>query len=344
MEIGAATRRIASDPFDNTGFRTGEFEPGGGPDAAPPVASFGRAVAQSPAMVRVLADLQRLAPSDVTLTLIGETGTGKDVLARAIHDASPRARAPFVVFDCGAVAPNLMESELFGHEKGSFTGAHAEHTGAFERAAAGTLFLDEIGELPLELQPRLLRAIDNRTVRRVGGTRDRRVDARIVAATNRDLAAFVGLKQFRQDLYFRLAAAVIRVPPLRERRDDMPLLVASLLADLGRTSAHLDAEAFEVLCGHGWPGNVRELKNTLSCALAFVDADEPLQARHLRFPDAAPDHSVLDHLPLGGHDLDSVEQATITQTLALTRGNKIRAARMLGISHSTLYEKLKRYR
>ncbi|HEY7376771.1 MAG TPA: sigma-54 dependent transcriptional regulator [Polyangia bacterium] len=344
MEFGPATPRIASDPFnDNTGFESGEFAavaPGDPPQAT---AAFGRVVARSTAMVGVLTDVARLAPSDVTLTLIGETGTGKDVLAHAIHDASPRARGPFIVFDCGAVAPNLMESELFGHEKGSFTGAHAEHTGAFERAAGGTLFLDEIGELPLDLQPRLLRALDSRSVRRVGGTRDRRVDVRIVAATNRDLAAFVALKQFRQDLYFRLAAAVLHLPPLRERRDDIPLLVGRLLADLGRESLPVAAEALEQLCAHGWPGNVRELKNTLSCGLAFVEEGEPLQPRHLRFPAAAPDRPMLDQLPLGGHDLDSVERATIKQTLAMTRGNKVRAARLLGISHSTLYEKLKRY-
>jgi transcriptional regulator with PAS, ATPase and Fis domain len=344
MELGPAPRRFASDPFDDgTAFESGEFTavaPGDGPAAT---ASFGRVVARSTAMAGVLTDVARLAPSDVTLTLIGETGTGKDVLAHAIHDASPRARGPFIVFDCGAVAPSLMESELFGHEKGSFTGAHAEHTGAFERAAGGTLFLDEIGELPLDLQPRLLRALDGRSVRRVGGTRDRRVDVRIVAATNRDLAAFVALKQFRQDLYFRLAAAVLHLPPLRERRDDIPLLVTRLLADLGRESLPVAPDALEQLCAHAWPGNVRELKNTLSCGLAFVEEGEPLRPRHLRFPAAAPDHPMLDQLPLGGHDLDSVERATIKQTLTMTRGNKVRAARLLGISHSTLYEKLKRY-
>jgi transcriptional regulator with PAS, ATPase and Fis domain len=342
MEFGPTRERVLSDPFGETEFGTDAIT--GSVDN--PVArfhSFGPVVAQSPAMVDVLADLRRLAPSDVTLTLIGDTGTGKDVLAHAIHGASERARGPFVVFDCGAVPPNLMESELFGHEKGAFTGAHAEHTGAFERAAGGTLFLDEIGELALDLQPRLLRALDSRSVRRVGGTRDRRVDVRIVAATNRNLAAFVAAKQFRQDLYFRLAAAVVHLPPLRDRVDDIPLLVARLLADLGRESMRIAPDALEQLRQHRWPGNVRELKNALSCALAFVEDGEALQTRHLRFPGAVPDHSVLDALPLGGHDLDSVEQATIKQTLVMTRGNKIRAARMLGISHSTLYEKLKRY-
>src|SRR5215831_3073358 len=269
MEFGPVTRRIASDPFDDTAFETGEFGPVGERDTPPPVASFGRVVAQSPAMVAVLTDLARLAPSDVTLTLIGETGTGKDVLARAVHDASRRARGPFVVFDCGAVAPTLMESELFGHEKGSFTGAHAEHEGAFERAAGGTLFLDEIGELPLDLQPRLLRALDNRSVRRVGGTRDRQLDVRIISATNRDLSALVAAKQFRSDLYFRLGAAVLHLPPLRDRMDDLSLLVDRVLRDLGAGGVAVSPEALDKLRAHGWPGNVRELKNVLECALAF---------------------------------------------------------------------------
>ena len=344
MEFGSTPERILPDPFGDADFETDTGMAACGESAtAPRSHAFGPVVAQSQAMTDVLVDLKRLAAIDVTLTLIGDTGTGKDVLAHAIHGASPRARGPFVVFDCGAVPPNLMESELFGHDKGAFTGAHAEHTGAFERAAGGTLFLDEIGELPLDLQPRLLRALDSRSVRRVGGTRDRRVDVRIVAATNRNLAAFVAAKQFRQDLYFRLAAAVIHLPPLRDRVGDIPLLVVRLLADLGRGAVRVAPEALAQLCQHPWPGNVRELKNTLSCALAFVEDGEALQPRHLRFPSAVPDHSVLDALPLGGHDLDSVEQATIKQTLVMTRGNKIRAARMLGISHSTLYEKLKRY-
>src|SRR5260221_235394 len=191
---------------------------------------FGRVAATSPLMTEVFLVLRRLARTDVTLTLIGETGTGKDVAAHAVHEASARAGAPFVVFDCGAVAPNLVESELFGHERGAFTGAHVEREGAFERARGGTLFLDEIGELPLDLQPRLLRALDCGSIRRVGGGRDRTTDVRVVAATNRDLAALVEAKQFRQDLYFRLAAAVVQLPPLRERLQDPPPLLPPLPA------------------------------------------------------------------------------------------------------------------
>jgi DNA-binding NtrC family response regulator len=308
---------------------------------APVVHTFGRVAAASAGMNDVFTVLRRLARADVTLTLTGETGTGKDVMAHAVHEASARAAAPFVVFDCGAVPANLVESELFGHERGAFTGAHAEHEGAFERARGGTLFLDEIGELPLDLQPRLLRALDSHAVRRVGGTRDRQVDVRIVAATNRDLASLVEAKQFRQDLYFRLAAAVVSLPPLRERLEDLPVLVPPLLADLGRGPVHVPAATYEALRAHRWPGNVRELKNVLAYALAFVDAGT-LEPDLLRFAPAAAQGSPLERLPLGGQTLATLEQVAIRQTLALTRGNKVQAARLLGIASSTLYEKLKR--
>jgi DNA-binding NtrC family response regulator len=307
----------------------------------PPRMGSGAMVTASRAMNEVFALVGRLAPTDVTVTLTGETGTGKDVFAHLVHDASLRARQPFVVFDCGAVPAALVESELFGHERGAFTGAHAEHPGAFERAAGGTLFLDEIGELPLDLQPRLLRALDNHTVRRVGGTKDRKADVRIVAATNRDLGALVTAKHFRQDLYFRLAAAVIKLPPLRERLDDLPLLAARLLRDLGHENVRLGEATVEGLRAHPWPGNVRELKNVLSCGLAFVEG-AVLEPRHLRFVPLPAEEAALDRLPLGGHSLDSIERAAIHQTLLATRGNKVQAAKILGIAPSTLYEKLKR--
>ena len=292
-------------------------------------------------MQDVFAVVGRLAPTDVTVTLTGETGTGKDVFAHLIHDNSPRAGEPFVVFDCGAVPPNLVESELFGHERGAFTGAHAEHAGAFERAEGGTLFLDEIGELPLELQPRLLRVLDNRSFRRVGGARDRRIDVRIVAATNRDLSSLVAAKQFRQDLYFRLAAAIVNLPPLRERLDDLATLVSRLLKDLGREDVAVGEAAVAALRAHSWPGNVRELKNVLACALAFAE-EGILEPAHLRFIAPAED-AALDRLPLGGHPLAILERAAIRQTLAQARGNKVHAAKTLGIAPSTLYEKLRRY-
>src|SRR5262245_40410096 len=262
-----------------------------------PQKGTGSVIAVSRAMTEVLSVVGRLAPTDVTVTLTGETGTGKDVFAHMVHDMSPRASRPFVVFDCGAVPANLVESELFGHERGAFTGAHAEHPGAFERAQGGTLFLDEIGELPLDLQPRLLRALDNHAVRRVGGTADRRVDVRIVAATNRDLGALVSAKQFRQDLYFRLAAAIVHLPPLRERLDDLPLLVRRLLRDLGREETLIPEATIAVLRTHTWPGNVRELKNVLATALALVGPGSPPEPRHLRFVASPSEETALDRLP-----------------------------------------------
>jgi len=226
--------------------------------------------------------LERFAKTEVSVTLVGETGAGKDILAHALHSESSRASGPFVVFDCGAVAANLAESELLGHERGAFTGAVSSHVGAFERAHGGTLFLDEIGEMPVELQPRLLRALESRHVRRVGGKQERKIDVRIVAATNRDLRNDVANGKFREDLFFRLAVAVVPVPSLRRRLDDLPYLVPSLLSSLGRPDLVVAESAYAVLQSHSWPGNVRELKNALACALAFVDPGAlALEASHL---------------------------------------------------------------
>jgi DNA-binding NtrC family response regulator len=287
--------------------------------------------------------LARLARTEVTITLMGETGSGKDVLAHAIHSQSVRSGEPFVVFDCGAVAPTLAESELLGHERGSFTGAVATHAGAFERANGGTLFLDEVGELPLDLQPRLLRVLESRMVRRVGGAQDRQIDVRVIAATNRDLSAEVSTGRFRQDLYFRLAAAVVSIPPLRDRIDDLPLLIPRLLGDLGHADVRVAEDTLATLSPHPWTGNVRELKNALAYALAFVD-EGVLLPRHFQLQtSAAESESILERLPLGGKTLQRIEEAAIRQTLTQTGGNKALAARKLDIAVSTLYEKLKKY-
>jgi two-component system response regulator HydG len=304
--------------------------------------------ARSAPMRDVFTTLRRLAPTDVTVTLVGETGAGKDVLARAVHAASARADSPLVIFDCGSVAPNLVESELLGHERGAFTGAVTAHAGAFQRAHGGTLLLDEIGELPLALQPRLLRALESRCVRRVGGKVDHRVDVRVIAATNRDLRAEVSAGRFREDLFFRLAVAVVEVPPLRQRLDDLPDLVESLLSDLGRPEVAASHDALVALRSHTWPGNVRELKNALACALTFIDRGATsLERQHLRLlspvAETKPEVVGADSLPLAGHALERLERAAIHQTLAQTHGNKAHAARSLGIAVSTLYEKLKRY-
>jgi transcriptional regulator with PAS, ATPase and Fis domain len=301
-----------------------------------------RPTAVSPRSREVLELVSRLAQTNVTVALVGETGTGKDVTARLLHAQSPRSKRPFVVFDCGAVPPNLMESELFGHERGAFTGAYGTHVGALERASGGTLFLDELGELPLELQSRLLRVLDERVVRRVGGRQPIPLDVRVIAATNRDLPAMVAEKRFRQDLYFRIAAAIIKIPPLRERKEDLPQLVAQLLQDLDRPDVAVSEGALEALRAHDWPGNIRELKNALAYAISFLD--EPLLERHhLRLLEPSAGESELDQLPLGGLLLDTVEKAAIKQTLARAQGNKLRAARMLGIASSTLYKKMKKY-
>jgi transcriptional regulator with PAS, ATPase and Fis domain len=286
--------------------------------------------------------IARLAPTNVTVVLMGETGVGKDVTAHLIHGNSPRATKPFVVFDCGSVPPNLMESELFGHERGAFTGAYGAHVGVFERARGGTVFLDELGELPLELQSRLLRVLDERMVRRVGGAQPIPVDVRVIAATNRDLAAMVAEKRFRRDLYFRIAAAVINLPPLRDRKEDIAELARQLLVDLGRPDVVMTDAANEVLRTHDWPGNVRELKNAIAYALSFTD-DNKLDRGHFRLLAASSDDPELDHLPLGGRLLESVERVAIKQTLIQAQGNKLRAARMLGIASSTLYKKMKKY-
>ncbi|HEX2673800.1 MAG TPA: sigma-54 dependent transcriptional regulator [Polyangiaceae bacterium] len=293
-------------------------------------------------MQQVLAALSRLAQTELTITIVGETGTGKDVIAQAIHEHSPRRGGPFVVFDCGAVAANLAESELFGHERGAFTGASVTYSGAFERANGGTLFLDEIGELPMDLQPRLLRALENRGVRRVGGNEYRPVDVRVLAATNRDLPAFVKARAFREDLFFRLAAAVVPIPALRNRLEDLPLLIPVLLADLGMGNVRIADETLAMLSSHSWPGNVRELKNTLASALAFAEGGT-LEPEHLRFMPNVSEPQPLEELMLGGKSLESLERVAIEQTLTQCGGNKSQAAQSLGISTSTLYEKLKKF-
>ncbi len=310
-----------------------------------PIRQFGRLAARSVPMLEVFDVLRRFAQTDVTVAFFGETGVGKDVIAHVLHEQSARAGGPFVVFDCGAVAANLAESELLGHERGAFTGAVSAHPGAFERAHGGTLFLDEVGELPVDLQPRLLRALESRKVRRVGGKIERRIDVRVIAASNRDIRADVSTGKFREDLFFRLAVAVITVPPLRERLDDLPELVHGLLNDLGRGDLRVADASLAALRAHPWPGNVRELKNVLACAAAFADPGAGfLEAHHLKLQQPADnEESWLDGLPLGGQALERIERVAIRQTMEQADGNKMHAAKSLGIAVSTLYEKLKKY-
>jgi DNA-binding NtrC family response regulator len=233
---------------------------------------FGELVGSDPAMREIFGLLERVSASDATLLIGGETGTGKDVLARAVHAHSRRKQAPFIAVDCGALVASLIESELFGHEKGAFTGAVERRQGAFELAQRGTLFLDEIGELPLPLQAKLLRALETRRIRRVGGSSELAVDLRVIAASNRNLQAEVERDKFRQDLYFRLAVVPIQLPPLRKRRADVPLIARHLLARIwqelgeGTPVPELDEAAEQALAAHDWPGNVRELRNVLERA------------------------------------------------------------------------------
>jgi len=231
---------------------------------------FGRAFGRAIAMRRVFALLPRISASEATVLIEGETGTGKTLVAEAIHHASPRASGPFVVVDCGAIPPSLIESELFGHEKGAFTGATGARVGAIEAASGGTVFFDEIGELPQDLQPRLLRAIEDRTIKRVGGQDRIRVDVRVVAATNQDLRSAVNRGSFRSDLYYRLHVVSLRMPPLRERREDIPLLVEKFYEQFaGRPGA--PKTLVDELAGHDWPGNVRELRAAVERAVLLGD-------------------------------------------------------------------------
>lgn len=231
--------------------------------------ALGEMVGKSPSMREIFGLIERIAATDATVLIEGETGTGKDMIARTLHQLSPRTDKPFIVVDCGAVAGTLIESELFGHEKGAFTGAVSARQGAFELASGGTVFLDELGELSLDLQPKLLRVLEQRELRRVGGTKTLKVDLRVIAATRKDLRSEVEKGKFREDLYFRLNVVPITAPPLRERREDIPLLIEHLLRKLAPDGAQISDGTRAALMAHDWPGNVRELRNVIERALAL---------------------------------------------------------------------------
>jgi DNA-binding NtrC family response regulator len=249
----------------------------------PKLESFGAMVADSWAMRAVFEQLARVAPTELAVLVLGETGTGKERAARALHDHSARARGPFLVVDCGAIVPTLAESTLFGHERGAFTGATASRASPFEVARGGTLFLDELGELPLEVQTRLLRVLAEKKVQRVGSHVTTAVDVRVVAATRRDLTRAVNDGTFRSDLYFRLAQVRVELPPLRDRREDIPALITRVLEDLGAPDAfdRVSTETLERLLHHDWPGNVRELRNATEVALALSGGAALEIERHL---------------------------------------------------------------
>jgi DNA-binding NtrC family response regulator len=294
---------------------------------------FAGLVAHSVKMRALVAQLGLLAPAETTVLIEGETGTGKELAAHALHAWSPRAGEPLVIFDCGAVAPTLAAAELFGHERGAFSGADADRAGVFEAAHGGTLFLDEIGELPLDLQPLLLRAIEQRVVRRIGGRHDRPCDARVVAATHRNLGEEVLKGRFRKDLYYRLAVARLRIPPLRERPEDLPLLARTFAAELG---VALEPELVAVLASYEWPGNVRELRNLIA-----RQAAQPSSAAQLLREQAAsgaaadPVFAGVALRPLHEARMqagDAFERRYLVEALARAEDNVSRAADLAGVS------------
>ncbi len=304
---------------------------------------FGRVVAESAAMRSVVADARRVAVTDETVLLLGESGTGKNLLARAIHNASARSAAPFIEVHAAALPETLVEGELFGRDKGAYTGATDAKPGHAEAAHGGTLFLDEIGELPAAIQVKLLRFLQDRSFTRLGSTQARRSDARIIAATNRDLAAAVKDGAFREDLYYRLAVFPITVPPLRDRPDDVRATALSLLAGRGLGSDRITPAALDQLAAHRWPGNVRELENALGRALILAGTD-PIAPAHLPSGVARTGEvtttSILDDLLVPEFSLDALERDLIHHALVKAGGNKAAAARLLGITRRRLYSRL----
>ncbi len=322
---------------------------------------FGALLGQSPAMREVYAVLERIAPTEMSVLIGGETGSGKELVARALHDESPRQRGPFVVLDCGALPRELAEAAILGHKKGTFTGAITDRPGCFEDASGGTLFLDEIGELPLELQPKLLRVLDRREVQRIGESTVRKVDVRVVAATHRDLKAMVSAGSFREDLYFRLSVMTVELPPLRDRGEDIGLLADKFIGDTARripaitTPPTLSPAARQALLRHNWPGNVRELKNTIERATYLARGLIEPQDLHLgrnaapppppETPRDGPEFAPLYALPFKEAKqelLDEFETQYFTRLLTAHDGNLSRAAASSGITRYYLRELLKR--
>jgi DNA-binding NtrC family response regulator len=309
---------------------------------------FGRLWGRSTAMRRLFALAGRVAASDVTVLIEGETGTGKDALCEAIHQASTRAGGPLIVVDCGAVPPNLFESELFGHERGSFTGADRARAGVFEEAEGGTLFLDEIGELPLPLQPKLLRVLEARTVTRIGSAQARKVNVRVIAATNRDLREEVNRATFRQDLYFRLEVVRLRVPPLRERPEDIPVLVEHFrsLAKPGDAAPPFSEETMRNFVAHPWPGNVRELRNAVERLAVLSDVPFTTPSAPGSAGGAGDGPAVDIRVPFKDAKnalTDTFERGYLTAMLEATGGNISEAARRAGIDRVYLLRLMGRY-
>jgi DNA-binding NtrC family response regulator len=310
---------------------------------------FGKLVGASPAIRRVHDLVTRVADSDASVLITGESGTGKELVARAIHERSPRKEGAFVALNCAAMPPALLESELFGHTRGAFTDAKSSRVGLFVQASAGTIFLDEIGELPLDVQPKLLRALQERKVRPVGGNIEMPFDARIVAATNRDLETEVDEKRFREDLFYRINVVKIEVPPLRERGNDILVLAQHFVERFTQRRARgvmgIATAAAEKLVNYEWPGNVRELENCIERAIALTHFDQ-ITVEDL--PEKIRDYRA-NRLVLSADDatelvsMDELERRYILRVMSLVGGNKSRAAEVLGFDRRTLYRKLERY-
>ncbi|WP_165231262.1 sigma-54-dependent transcriptional regulator [Aquisphaera insulae] len=313
---------------------------------------FEGVIGNSPAMHTVVARLRQIAPTSASVLITGESGTGKELVAKALHNNGPRRYKPFVTLNCAALSDNILESELFGHVKGAFTGADRERKGWFEHANGGTLFLDEVGDIPLGTQVKLLRALENGEIVRVGTNEPIKVNVRLISATNRDLADAIARGDFRQDLYHRLKVVSIKLPPLRERREDIDLLIDHFLREF--TASHekkitaITPAARKVFRQYSWPGNVRELRNVVE-SMVVIDSDgvidvddltEDLQAVSTGAPSLAPSPGADS---LVGKSLEETEKYYILETLKLTGGNREEAARILGIGERTLYRKLKEY-
>jgi DNA-binding NtrC family response regulator len=303
-------------------------------------------IGESPAMHRILDTIQQVAPTRATVLIQGESGTGKELIARAIHNLSNRNKTRFVALNCSAFSPQLIESELFGHEKGAFTGASERRIGRIEQAAGGTLFLDEIGEIDGNVQVKLLRALDPGVFERVGGNQTIKTDIRLIAATNRDLAKLVSEKKFREDLYYRLNVVQIRVPPLRERKEDIPLLASAFLKEISERDSKsfrpLSPEAMDALLRYEWPGNIRELKGAIDSGVTLATGNQitlqdlPLTVAQAQF--GSPAHLGEN---VGQMNLHNNEMRLIMRALEETRGNRTEAAKKLGISRRTLHRRLK---
>ncbi len=303
-------------------------------------------IGESPALHRILDTIQQVAPTRATVLIQGESGTGKELIARAIHNLSNRNKTRFVALNCSAFSPQLIESELFGHEKGAFTGASERRIGRIEQAAGGTLFLDEIAEIDGNVQVKLLRALDPGVFERVGGNQTIKTDFRLIAATNRDLTRLVSEKKFREDLYYRLNVVQIRVPPLRERKEDIPLLANAFLKEISQRDSKpyrpLSPEAMDALLRYDWPGNIRELKGAIDSGVTLATGNQitfqdlPLTVAQAQFGTSA-------HLGenVGQMNLHNNEMRLIVRALEETRGNRTEAAKKLGISRRTLHRRLK---